>query len=214
MGSVKDLKIIEWGSEEQPGLGRFIFSDRYSVFDWGEMPDEIHNKGKALCLMTAYFFERLEEQGIKTHYRGLVEDGRVKKLKELKEPSSEMQVLIVSVFEPSYTAGKYDYSIYNAGLKNCLLPLEIIYRNTLPEQSSFRKRAEEGKLDPAEYGLDSLPEPGVFLKEPVFDVSTKLEATDRYISWKEARKLAAISEQEYQQIIDLLKMVNGLISHE
>ena len=55
------------------GIGRFHFSDRYSVFDWGEMPDHIEGKGAALCLMGAYCFEHLEEKGVKTHYRGLVE---------------------------------------------------------------------------------------------------------------------------------------------
>ncbi len=55
------------------GTGRFLFSDRYSVFDWGEMPDHIDGKGAALCLMGAYCFEQLEKIGVKTHYKGLVE---------------------------------------------------------------------------------------------------------------------------------------------
>ena len=55
------------------GVGRFRFSDRYSVFDWGEMPDHIDGKGAALCLMGAYCFEQLEQKGVKTHYRGLVD---------------------------------------------------------------------------------------------------------------------------------------------
>jgi len=36
------------------------------------MPDHIDGKGAVLCLMGAYSFERLEEKGVKTHYRGLV----------------------------------------------------------------------------------------------------------------------------------------------
>ena len=68
MGSVKDLEIIENPSENNMGLGRFNFSDRYSVFDWGEMPDKISGKGASLCLMGAYCFEQLENKGIKTHY--------------------------------------------------------------------------------------------------------------------------------------------------
>ena len=56
------------------GTGRFLFSDRYSVFDWGEMPDHIDGKGAALCLMGAYCFEQLEKKGVKTHYHGLVDE--------------------------------------------------------------------------------------------------------------------------------------------
>jgi phosphoribosylaminoimidazole-succinocarboxamide synthase len=41
----------------------FRFTDAYSVFDWGRMPDAIPHKGEALALMAAYFFERLEDAG-------------------------------------------------------------------------------------------------------------------------------------------------------
>ncbi|MEM3746657.1 MAG: phosphoribosylaminoimidazolesuccinocarboxamide synthase, partial [Thermoproteota archaeon] len=61
MGSVKDLEVIEKPTRNRMGIGRFHFSDRYSVFDWGEMPDQIEGKGAALCLMGSYCFERLEE---------------------------------------------------------------------------------------------------------------------------------------------------------
>ncbi|MGB8781199.1 MAG: phosphoribosylaminoimidazolesuccinocarboxamide synthase, partial [Candidatus Bathyarchaeia archaeon] len=78
MGTVKDLETIREPTQDSMGTGRFHFSDRYSVFDWGEMPDRIAGKGAALCLMGAYCFERLEEKGIRTHYRGLIaENGKV-----------------------------------------------------------------------------------------------------------------------------------------
>ena len=77
MGSVKDLQIIRPPTQTEMGIGRFLFSDRYSVFDWGEMPDHIGGKGAALCLMGAYCFEQLEKKGVKTHYRGLV-DAKIK----------------------------------------------------------------------------------------------------------------------------------------
>ena len=72
MGSVKDLEIIKPPTQTAMGVGRFRFSDRYSVFDWGEMPDQIEGKGAALCMMGAYCFDRLEEQSVRTHCRGLV----------------------------------------------------------------------------------------------------------------------------------------------
>ena len=48
MGSVKDLIIVKNPTQKNMGIGKFIFSDRYSVFDWGEMPDQIEEKGKEL----------------------------------------------------------------------------------------------------------------------------------------------------------------------
>ena len=123
MGSVKDLKVIRAAEAEKMGIGHFHFSDRYSVFDWGEMPDLITNKGKALCMMSAYFFERLEESGISTHYRGLVEEGTVKNLTDLSAPVDTMEVSLVRVLSPATDTGNYDYSIYNSALTNILIPV-------------------------------------------------------------------------------------------
>src|SRR4030066_1047515 len=92
LGSVKDLAVIRKPSRNSMGIGGFHFSDRYSVFDWGEMPDKIEGKGAALCLMGAYCFEKLEEKNIKTHYRGLVDkDGKTVTLNQLKHPVDTME---------------------------------------------------------------------------------------------------------------------------
>jgi len=40
----------------------FSFSDRYSIFDWGEMPDHIPSKGECLSLMGFAFFKYLSDQ--------------------------------------------------------------------------------------------------------------------------------------------------------
>ena len=101
MGSVKDLEVIQKPTETSMGIGRFHFSDRYSVFDWGEMPDQIDGKGKALCLMGAYCFEQLEELGVKTHYRGLVSSkDKIVKINELRQPSDTIEVNLVNVYKP------------------------------------------------------------------------------------------------------------------
>jgi len=39
MGSVKDLEVLKRPTKGKMGLAWFRFSDRYSIFDWGEMPD-------------------------------------------------------------------------------------------------------------------------------------------------------------------------------
>ena len=53
-GSVKDVYGV-------PGRDPyvFVFSDRYSIFDWGEMPDSLPGKGEALALMGDLFFREL-----------------------------------------------------------------------------------------------------------------------------------------------------------
>ncbi len=211
MGSVKDLEVIKKPTRTAMGIGRFVFSDRYSVFDWGEMPDHIDGKGAALCLMGAYCFEQLERKGVKTHYRGLVDsDGKAVKFSELKQPSSVMEVSLVNVYKPqtSVVNGKitHDYSIYTTNLKNCLIPLEIIYRNGLPEGSSVFKRLEQAKITLNDLGLDHYPKPGEQLAKPIFDVSTKLEETDRYITWQEAQKIAGLTDEELAEVkVVLLK---------
>ena len=217
MGSVKDLRVIEKPTRTAMGIGRFLFSDRYSVFDWGEMPDHIEGKGAALCLMGAYCFELLESIGVKTHYRGLVnENGKAVRVNELKSPSSIMEVALVNVYRPKTNImdGKivHDYSMYTSSTKNCLIPLEIIYRNGLPEGSSVFKRLAEGKVTLYDLGLDHQPKPGETLSKPIFDVSTKLEEADRYITWTEAQRIACLTDQELRGVQSILLKADKTIT--
>lgn len=213
MGSVKDLEVIEAPTEDMPGRGRFRFSDRYSVFDWGEMPDHIEGKGAALCLIGAYFFERLEAMGIATHYIGVVgDDGVARRLVELEAPADTMEVRLVRVLEPVVAGNAYDYSAYRGAKGNFLLPLEVIYRNSLPAGSSVFKRLEDGSLSIEDLGLQRMPEPGERLPGPILDVSTKLESTDRYLDWGEAAEIAGLSRDEAERVKEITLAVDGLIS--
>lgn len=214
MGSVKDLEIVKPPSSGAPGVGHFIFSDRYSVFDWGEMPDTLRRKGSALCLIGAYFFEKLDEKGIKTHYRGVVEKGKVKRIEELEGPSDTMEVTLFPVVKPPYNNGKYDYSWYSPAKSNYLIPLEIIYRNILPEGSSVFRRLSSGELQPSDLGLKEPPSPGMILPEPFIEVSTKLESTDRYVSWSEGRRIAGLSEEEVMYLRATVQSINEIITRE
>jgi len=217
MGSVKDLEVVKKPTRDSMGVGRFHFSDRYSVFDWGEMPDFIDGKGEALCMMGAYCFERLGEKGVRTHYRGLVDkSGKVVRFDELEQPSNVMEISLVNVYRPkAYVEDgklKYDYGAYSPMLKNFLIPLEIIYRNGLPEGSSIFKRFEQGLVTIEELGLDHYPKAGEKLSKPIFDVSTKLEEGDRYASWAEAQRIAGLTDGEVVEVKSLLLEVDGLIS--
>lgn len=215
MGSVKDLEIIQKPTKTRSGVGRFHFSDRYSVFDWGKMPDEISGKGEALCIIGAYFFEKLHNMGISSHYRGLVEDGQVLEIESLKKPSSVMEIKLVRVIMPEKSRdGKYFYSNLLKEEGNFLIPLEIIFRNCLPENSSFVQRIREGKILLSDYGLTQIPPATQILKTPILDFSTKLEPTDRYLKEKEAFEISGLKEEEFEKLKKIALDVNNLITEE
>jgi phosphoribosylaminoimidazole-succinocarboxamide synthase len=214
MGSVKDLTIKKRATTDNHGIAQFVFSDRYSVFDWGEMPDHISHKGASIALLGAYFFEKLATMGIQSHYIGLVEDNHVKRLSEITRPTNVMEVKLVRVVQPPCADNQYDYSVYRREKGNFLIPLEVIYRNSLPPGSSIFKRLKEGQITLRDLGLDKDPVPHQKLEKPIFDVSTKLEITDRYLTWSEAREITGMSEDELADLKKLLHTVNDLITEE
>ena len=127
-----------------------------------------------------------------------------------------MEINLVNVYRPeAYVQDgklKYDYSMYTPALRNFLIPLEIIYRNGLPEGSSIFKRLEQGLITIKELGLDHYPRAGERLAKPIFDVSTKLEEGDRYVSWVEAQQIAGLTDEEVEEIKSLLLKVDDTIT--
>jgi phosphoribosylaminoimidazole-succinocarboxamide synthase len=188
MTSVKEFIVEESATQSALGRGRFAFTDDYSVFDWGKMPDTIPKKGASLCAMGAYNFERLEAEGIPTHYRGVVEDDAVVSVADVDEAPTEMAIDLTQVPDLPFADGTYDYDAYHAAAgENYLVPLEIVFRNVVPVGSSLRKRGT-----PADYGLDlaEWPDEAVDLPEAVVEFSTKYEEQDRYLGHGEADRIA------------------------
>ncbi len=189
MGSVKDLKVIEEAGEEE-GIGVFEFSDRYSIFDYGKMPDEIEGKGEALCLMGAYNFKELEKSGVKTHFIEL-------------ENRDEMKVKIVNVITDELPGEP----------KNMMVPLEIIYRNYLGEGSSVFRRLEKGEIEPKDLGLKSYPEVNEKLDPPIIDFSTKYEKFDRYFkNLEEVKEHTGFDEKRIDGIKEKALEINDFIN--
>jgi phosphoribosylaminoimidazole-succinocarboxamide synthase len=214
MGSVKEIEIIKKAEETSAGEGEFVFSDRYSVFDWGEMPDLIEQKGAALCTLSAFFFDVLEKSGIGSHFIGLMEDGKPKKYSDLKSYSNKMRVKILRVVKPAYNREKntYDYAAYKNVKNNFLIPLEVIYRNELPEGSSVFKRIKNGSITYKDLGLDKEPKPGDVLAKPVIDVSTKLEHFDRYMNWDEAGQISGLDSKQIDDLKSLTLKISEIIT--
>ena len=191
MTSVKNFGIEEPATRDRLGRGWFEFTDDYSVFDWGKMPDQIPDKGASLCTMGAFNFELLEAAGIRTHYRGVVADGEVQELTAALDAGhtpEEMAISLTTVPELPFEDGEYDYDAYYEAVgSHYLVPLEIVFRNRVPVGSSLRSRSE-----PADHGLNAAewPDEPVDLPEPVVEFSTKYEKQDRYLDRAEAAAIA------------------------
>ncbi|MGQ4557450.1 phosphoribosylaminoimidazolesuccinocarboxamide synthase [Halobellus sp. GM3] len=213
MTSVKEFRVEAEPTASELGRGRFVFTDQYSVFDWGEMPDRVPRKGASLCTMGAYNFELLADDGVPTHYAGVYpadsenaaaggdNTGPVP-LAECDEPPTEMAIALTQVPELPYLGdGEYDYDAYHAAAgENYLIPLEVVFRNTVPVGSSLRSRGSPAAygVDADEYGLEAdageWPDEVVDLPEPVVEFSTKYEEQDRYLSREEADLIAGVAD--------------------
>jgi phosphoribosylaminoimidazole-succinocarboxamide synthase len=208
MTSVKEFRVEREPTATELGRGRFVFTDDYSVFDWGGMPDQIPRKGQSLCTMGAYNFEYFEANAVPTHYLGVVSDGETHTLQEVDRPPREMAIRLTQVPDLPYDDGTYDYDAYHAEAgSNFLIPLEIVFRNTVPVGSSLRTRA-----DPADYGLDydDWPAEPVDLPDPVVEFSTKYEEQDRYLSRAEADRIAGAADVD--RLEELALAVNHLLN--
>ena len=186
-GSVKNVR----GQANDVSLV-FEYSDRYSIFDWGEMPDQISQKGAALNLMGFAFFQYLEKQiGLKHHMLGLVGNG----------VTNCCIVKNVKVVRPTKEGAGYNYTPYQDRLVNTLVPLEVIFRLGLARGNSLSKRFKSNPELVKQFGLSSVPLEGEMLQKPLIDFSTKLENGDRYLTYSEAQSISGMTDGELQKLI-------------
>ncbi len=210
MTSVKEFRIEEEATADSLGQGSFVFTDDYSVFDWGKMPDQIPDKGASLCTMGAFNFELLEDAGVPTHYRGVVEDGEVVTLEDATRPPREMAIDLTQVPDLPHEGRDYDYEAYHeAAGENYLVPLEIVFRNRVPVGSSLRRRTE-----PDDHGLafDEWPDEAVDLEEPIVEFSTKYEEGDRYLDREEADYIAG--KASIDDLENVAREVNRVVTEQ
>ncbi|MFC6863782.1 phosphoribosylaminoimidazolesuccinocarboxamide synthase [Halomicroarcula sp. GCM10025817] len=215
MTSVKDFRVDEPATADELGRGSFVFTDDYSVFDWGKMPDQIPDKGASLCTMGAFNFQLLAENHVSTHYEGVRVDGHDEVLDlgdalSVGQPPREMVISLTQVPDLPFADGTYDYDAYHdeAG-ENFLVPLEIVFRNRVPVGSSLRSRT-----DPADHGLsfDEWPDEPVDLETPVVEFSTKYEEQDRYLDREEADRIAGAASVD--RLEELALAVNHILNRQ
>jgi phosphoribosylaminoimidazole-succinocarboxamide synthase len=121
--AVGSAKLVHKGSTKDVyQLGEnylFRFSDRYSVFDWGEMPDHLEDKGKSLAAFTKTIYRILGERGISHHLHHV--------------PCGENEIVV----RPFRVVR--DQKIMPRE-ENVFVPLEVIFRLGVAKGSSLLKR--------------------------------------------------------------------------
>jgi len=217
--SVKKIGVFSEPLKTRYGIADMIVRPQYSVFDWGKMPmpegKEIDNR--SLVVVTAYNFELAEAEGIETHYLAAIdENGKTFNIDDMKKSSkipAGIKVKFVNKFLPKFENGGYDYSIFqNPPANNYIVPLEFIFRNELPPESSLWKAFESDEFKLSDFGLPADIKPGDKLPHPILDYTSKFESKDNRYKSDQARMLAGISEKNWNEINQKTLVINRLLT--
>ncbi|MBU4255700.1 MAG: phosphoribosylaminoimidazolesuccinocarboxamide synthase [Candidatus Thermoplasmatota archaeon] len=186
-GKVKEVYETENENELE-----FFFTNHISVFD-KVIPSEIEYKGETLCRTSSYWFSVAENIGIKTHFIKTTGPDR-------------MRVKKVDVIR--------DYSKLNEKTTNYLIPLEFICRYYVAGSLFDRIKNKEIKNETLGFDPDYNVKYGDKLTTPFFEVTTKLEKTDRNLNLDEALKISGISEDEYKSIKEMFLRIDEKMNND
>ena len=190
--STKNLEVIEPPTATREGIGVFEYTDNFTVFHYGRMPDLIPGKGEATCRIAVFNFMMLETAGVPTHFRRFIAPNRIEfDLARVPDPAAGA---------PAPDSGNY------------LVPVQVIFRNELPRGSSVHRRLAAGTLALPDLGLQSVPAAGEKLEHPMIEYATMLEATNRFIGAPQAQRLAGLSDKQFREMGDITTKVNELIT--
>lgn len=190
--TTKSLQIIKPPTATKEGVGIFEYTDDYTVFFYGRMPDPIPGKGEALAKMAAFNFEMAQEAGVPTHFRRFIAPNKI-------------EFDLVPIVDPATTPLTPD-------AVNYLVPLQVLVRNALPQGSSVHRRLAAGTLAPTDIGLSSTPALGQQLERPTIEYATMLEEPKQFIAAPQAQHLAGLSDDQFQAMHDTTVTVNELIT--
>ena len=185
-GKVKEVYAIDDDTLE------FAYTDHISVFD-KIIPSMIPHKGETLCRTAKYWFNLLTKEGINNHF--------------ISEPSKDrMDVKRVQIIR--------DYSKIDGNTKNYLIPLEVICRYYAA--GSLLDRLKSGKVKPEDLGFEPghVVKKGEKLPKPFVECTTKLEATDMNLTNEEAKKMAGLTDAEFENIIATTLRIDEIIARE
>lgn len=190
--STKNLEITEAPTATREGVGIFEYTDDFTVFHYGRMPDRIPGKGEAICRMAVFNFTLLEAAGVRTHFRRFLAPNRIEfDLARVPDPDA-------APLTPD--GGNY------------LVPVQVLFRNELPSGSSVHRRLATGALAPAEIGLTGVPAVGERLQQPLIEYATTREDINRFIGAPEAQRLAGLNDEQFQAMRDITLKVNQVLT--
>ncbi|MFC9249962.1 phosphoribosylaminoimidazolesuccinocarboxamide synthase [Amycolatopsis thailandensis] len=175
--STKDLRIVRPPTREETGVGIFDYTDHYTVFHYGRMPDTLPGKGEATCRMAAATFAMLEAARVRTHFRRVLPPTRI-----------EFDLALV----PRATDGPP-----TAPNGNYLLPVQVIVRTELPQGSSVHRRLATGETTLAQLGLAAIPDPGEPLREPIVEYATTRTPVNRFLDPADAQRLTGLDTARF-----------------
>jgi len=190
--STKNLTTLDEPSATRSGVGIFEFTDDYSIFHFGKMPDRIPGKGEACCRIAAFNFDLLARAGVRTHFRAF-------------HPPDRIEFTLLRVVDPRERA-------LGPGDVNHLVPLQVIFRNIVPEGSSVLRRLRLGRLTPSDIGLAETPRPGTVLASPVIEYTTKLEEIDRFVSRDEAGAVGGLDGPQLAALEERTRLVDEVVT--
>ncbi|WP_188303179.1 phosphoribosylaminoimidazolesuccinocarboxamide synthase [Streptomyces sp. CBMA123] len=176
--STKNLRVVSPPTSTREGVGIFEYTDNYTVFHYGRMPDPIPGKGEAVCRMAVANFTMLEEAGVRTHFRRFI---------------APNQIEFTLTRLPDLTARPL-----TPEQGNYLIPLQILFRNELPPGSSVHRRLAAGDLSPADVGLSTVPSIGEKLERPLIEYATTRDDVNRFIAPGEAQRLAGLDDVHFE----------------
>ena len=185
-GKVKEVYAVDDDTLE------FAYTDHISVFD-KIIPSMVPHKGETLCRTAKFWFGILEKNGILNHY--------------ISEPSKDrMDVRRVQIIR--------DYSKIDGKTVNYLIPLEVICRHYAA--GSLMDRVKAGKITAEQLGFPKGHEVkyGEKLPRPFVEATTKLEETDRNLTTEEAKKMAGLTDAEYDEIVATTLKIDEIIAAE
>jgi phosphoribosylaminoimidazole-succinocarboxamide synthase len=166
----------------------FVFTDQISVFD-KIIPSLVPDKGESLARTSAYWFEQASKLQIPNH------------LLEFRNKKE----MIVKKFE--IIEGRASES-----MKNYLVPLEFIVRYYVA--GSLLDRFEKGKTRFQDLGFKNIPKHGEKIPEPLFEMTTKFEKTDRPLDVSEAKQIGGLSSEDVEKIKETILKMDKKINSE
>ncbi len=152
----------------------FVFTDQISVFD-KVIPSLVPDKGESLARTSAYWFARASKLQIPNH------------LIEFRN-KREMIVKKFEIIEGRASTEKKGY----------LVPLEFIVRYYVA--GSLLDRIEKGKTKFQDLGFKNSPKHGDKIPEPLFEMTTKFEKTDRLLDIAEAKQIGGLRSEDVDSI--------------